>query len=232
MLLVEPHFDDAALSCAALLARESRLELLTVFAGEPDQPRRGYWDEICGFADSREGLAIRSAEAAAAFAGSHHRLSFLPLLEGQYIEARSPADAELLAAEVQSWARRSPGGFVALPAGAGRRWRLARGERIPPHEEHLFVRDAALAARDDSWSPILYEEFPYALGGRADREVARIARRSGLAASLIELAVDRVDKARRIAAYASQVSLISPPGLPLNDPAALPALERYWLLER
>jgi hypothetical protein len=239
LLILEPHFDDAALSCAALLAREKPIDVVTVFDGEPDPPRRGHWDETCGFADSREALAARRAEQAAAFAGSPHRLSSLPILERQYVDERTDADRAAIAGAVEAWAGLNPGGLVAMPAGAGwgasgwlrRPARLVGRGRIRPHGEHLVVRDAALSALGGDWRPLLYEELPYLLGGPADREVRAVARREGLRADLHVAEVDAREKARRIAKYVSQVSLISPPGGRLDDPVSLPAVERYWLLE-
>jgi hypothetical protein len=219
-----------------LLQRHTPLDVLTAFGGRPDPPRRGYWDAVCGFKDSEEGVQVRSAESSAAFAGLPHRVSSLPLLEGQYVDVRSEEDTEALSDAVASWAGSNPGGLVALPAGAGRSptWlgRLRQSERIAQHKEHLFVRDAALAALDERWTPVLYEELPYLLGGTADRAVDRVARRLGRRATLVELPVDRDEKATRVAVYASQVPLISPPQMRLDDPSALPPIERFWLLER
>jgi hypothetical protein len=236
---VEPHFDDAALSCSALLERKRPLDLLTALAGEPDPPRRGDWDRICGFADSREGMATRAAEAAAAFAGLPHRLSTLPLLEAQYAGVRDPVDSATLELEraIRDWVHRNPGGLVALPAGAGRRptglvGRLVGRRRIRTHPDHLFVRDAGLVALDERWTPLLYEELPYLAGGSAHEEVERLAATLDRKAVVTEPAVDRTQKAARIAAFRSQVRLISPPEMPLDEPSALPAIERYWLLER
>ena len=236
ILVVEPHYDDAALSCSAFLDRERPLDVLTAFAGVPDPPRRGDWDRICGFADSRESIAVRAAESAAAFADLPHRLSTLPLLEGQYVDVRESQDSGAVGSAIRAWADENPGGLVALPAGAGRPRdllvRLARRRRIPPHPDHLFVRDSALAAADGRWTPVLYEELPYLVGRSPRKEVQRLAAGLGLAAKAVELPVNRARKAARIAVYRSQVRLISPPGMALDDPSALPAIERYWLLER
>ena len=239
VLILEPHFDDAALSCAALLERVRPIDVVTVFGGEPDPPVQGHWDKTCGFADSREALAARRAEQAAAFAGSPHRVSALRVLERQYVERRADSDRSAIAEAVADWVGRNSGGLVALPAGAGwqaprwvrRRARLAGRDRIRPHPEHVFVRDAALSTLGPGWTPLLYEELPYLVGGPADREVRKVAQREARRARLVEARVDRDEKARRISLYPSQVSLISPPGCRLDDPPSLPAIERFWLLE-
>ena len=240
VLILEPHFDDAALSCASLLERESPIDVLTVFGGEPNPPVRGHWDEICGFADSREALAARRAEQAAAFARSSHRLASLPVLERQYVERRADSDRSAIAEAVEGWAARNSGGLVALPAGAGwqapglvrRLARLVGRDRIRPHPEHVFVRDAALSALGPEWTPLLYEELPYLTGGTADRAAREVAAREDRRATLVGAQVNRETKARRIARYVSQVPQISPPGGRLDDPSVLPAIERFWVLER
>ncbi|HEX7254655.1 MAG TPA: hypothetical protein VF236_01885 [Gaiellaceae bacterium] len=240
ILILEPHFDDAALSCAALLDRGRAVDVVTVFAGEPDPPRRGAWDEVCGFADSAEALATRRQEQAAAFAGAAHRVGSLPLLERQYLDgARPDSDHVAIGAAVTGWAARNPAGLVALPAGAGwsapgvvrRAARLVGRDRVRPHEAHVLVRDAALAVLNADWTPLLYEELPYLFGGRADGAARTAARGAGRRAVAVVEEVDSARKAARIACYASQVPGISPAGAALDDPAALPPVERYWLLE-
>ena len=240
VLVLEPHFDDAALSCAALLDRQAPLDVVTVFAGDPESPRRGSWDELAGFPDSTAALSARREEHASAFAGSPHRVRALALVEQQYLDGpRGDSDLEAIGREVTEWAARNPGGLVALPAGAGwsapgvlrRLARLAGRDRVRPHHAHLLVRDAALAALTDEWAPLLYEELPYLFGGPADRAVRAAARRAGRDALEVGEPVDRDRKAARIAHYVSQLPLISPDGRQLDDPAALPPVERYWLLE-
>jgi hypothetical protein len=239
---VSPHFDDAALSCAALLEREERVDVLTVFAGRPRPPLRGPWDVLCGFADSEEGLATREAEERRAFAGSTHRLATLELLEGQYLSSeRSPDEAAALGEAVREWSRSVGGGTVVIPAGAGAPWgrrrlyarvrrRLPpRSTGVPPHPDHLFVRDAVLDRLDraDGAVPLLYEELPYLFGGGPDRDVSRLAAARGSRPSSLALAVDRAAKATRITCYQSQ--LWSFPRAVL-EPDLLPPTERYWLL--
>jgi hypothetical protein len=240
VLVLEPHFDDAALSCAALLDRHAPLDVVTVFAGDPESPRHGSWDELAGFPNSAAALSARRGEHASAFAGSPHRVRGLALVEQQYLDGPRPdSDFEAIGQEVTEWAARNPGGLVALPAGAGwsapgvvrRLARLAGRDRVRPHHAHLLVRDAALAALSDEWEPLLYEELPYLLGGRADGAARAAARRAGRDAVELAEPVDRGRKAARIARYASQLPLISPDGRQLDDPTALPPVERYWLLQ-
>jgi GlcNAc-PI de-N-acetylase len=216
LLLLSPHFDDAALSCAALLERDEPIDVVTVFAGGPDPPRQGWWDEVCGFADSRESLAARKAEERAAV-GERHRLSFLPLLDMQYVVGRRPAsDAQAVRAAVEQWAAGSGGGHVAVPAGAGVRRRLWKRGGVTAHPDHLYLRDAVLSARLPGVTPLLYEELPYATAGAP----------AGVDARPFTVPVDPVAKARRIALYGSQLAHLDG----LHEPANVPPRERYWTL--
>jgi LmbE family N-acetylglucosaminyl deacetylase len=240
--VVSPHLDDAALSCAALLARADPVDVLTVFAGEPDPPRQGPWDSDCGFASSAESIPIRRAEEESAFAGTRHRLAFMELLEGQYVDWHHAAEeADAIAAKIRGWTAANAGGTVAVPAGAGRRLgrvRAGLARRVgmnggpDPHPDHLFVRDVALCvlASGREVLPLLYEELPYVLGGGAAREARGAAAACGRRAVELVADVDRVAKAARIGAYATQVPHLTLDGRRLDVAANLPSHERYWQL--
>jgi LmbE family N-acetylglucosaminyl deacetylase len=242
--VVSPHLDDAALSCAALLARTEPVDILTIFTGSPDPPRQGFWDYRCGFTSSAESVPARRAEEQAAFAGTPHRLSFLELLEGQYTDwQRIEDEVEALGEAIQAWATDVTGGAVALPAGAGRhvggmRARLARvldsRPAIGRHPDHLFVRDVTLGvlSKLPNVVPILYEEMPYVWSGSGAGEARRAAAAGGWRAVEVIVDVDRTAKAARIGAYASQVPHLTLDGTRLDVAANLPATERYWRLVR
>lgn len=240
LLVVSPHLDDAALSCAVLLDRGEPVDVLTVFAGEPQPPRRGWWDEVCGFASSADSMAVRRDEEEAALAPGAHRIRLLDLLELQHFDGPRPAgEGDDIATGVRDWLADVGGGTVAVPAGAGwaPRWlppRLAQKLRRPrgpePHGDHVFTRDALLRSTLENASLVFYEEVPYLWGGGAARAARRAASAYGLRAELEVVPVDREGKARRLAAYTSQIPHLSPPEGRLDSPAVLPAEERYWRL--
>jgi LmbE family N-acetylglucosaminyl deacetylase len=237
LLVVSPHLDDAALSCAALLDRGEPVDVLTVFAGAPKPPRRGFWDTRCGFDSSAESIPARRREEETALAG--HRLTYLDLFEMQYVDGPRPqAEAEHLVAAVADWLETTEDGTVALPAGAGWRTRLPSrvADRLidrrgpPPHPDHVFVRDALLGRLPRPAGILLYEELPYLWAGPADGSVRRTAERHKLAADLVSVEIDRERKARRLRAYPSQLAHLSPPERPLDSASVLPPVERYWTL--
>lgn len=123
LLVVSPHLDDAALSCAALIDREEPIDIVTVCTGRPRPPRQGDWDRVCGFADSDQAVAARLEEEFVAFAGTAHRLDRLDLLEAQYLDDPRPEhDRDTLGGYVTEWvaAHGDRPVTVALPACAGR----------------------------------------------------------------------------------------------------------------
>lgn len=243
ILVVAPHQDDAALSCAALLDGPDPVDVLTVFTGLPETPRRGWWDVQTGFAGSHASVPARNDEERRALEPSARRVELLGLRGNQHLDGpRSAADAEILADRVRAWAAaQGPAATVAAPACTGWRPGLVRRQLVRlglakqpgprPSPGHEYVRDvvvSALAGRPVAL--LLYEELPYRWGGRADREAARVAAALDLEAELLMLPVDREAKAARIAVYASQLAHISPPEGRLDDPGVLPAKECYWRL--
>jgi LmbE family N-acetylglucosaminyl deacetylase len=249
LLIVAPHCDDAVLSCSALLERDEPVCVLNLFAGGPDPPRLGWWDRRCGFATSTEATAARREEELAAHAGTPHEVVFMDLLAVQYVDgARPAADGKAIGKALADWVERNDRGSVALPAAAG--WTVSRarswlaehvnwrfvGERPGPprHPDHLFARDASLAAivPREGVDVLLYEDLPYSWGRAADAEVRRVESAWSVEAEPFELPVDRGRKATRIAHYTSQIEHISLPNRRLDDPDALPAVERYWRLAR
>jgi hypothetical protein len=242
LLVVSPHLDDAALSCAALLDRGEPVDVLTVFSGEPEPARQGWWDERCGFASSAESMPTRRREEERALAPDGHRIHLLDLLEQQHFDGPRPTrEADRIAEAVRDRLAEMGEGSVALPAGAG--WapfwlptRVAKRLREPrgpePHDDHVFTRDALLRADLGAASLILYEELPYLWGGSASRAARRAAAAHGYRAHVDEVPVDRERKAERLAAYSTQIPHLSPPEGRLDSPDVLPPTERYWRLSR
>jgi LmbE family N-acetylglucosaminyl deacetylase len=233
LLVLSPHFDDAALSCAALLARRRPVDVATVFAGTPTRPVQSTWDRQAGFRDSTDAMRARRQEEETAFAGSGHRLRALDLLDVSYLAGRrDAADERALQTFVTAWFDEEPSGVVAVPAGAGRRRgtagiraRRALGlEPLAQHPDHLFVRDVVLHMLPPERIVVLYEEMPYCFGKGADDEASRVL--GGRDVDSVVLPVDRVAKAQRIAAYRTQIGMLRGR---IASAEHLPVGERYWI---
>lgn len=245
VMVVSPHLDDAILSAWGLMARSPGALVLNVFCSAPEPVQRTVWDRTCGFDDSDHAVRSRLFEDRRALSGLPVEREQLGLIEGQYLLSDRPqADADALIARIAGWCDESGGdALIALPAGAG--WtghslwsRLSRTRwllpAIPPHPDHIFVRDAVLDALPDLrdaeiW---LYEELPYRWGARGDRAVSELARQRGLRAERRDLSVARGAKATAAGAYASQVPALRGRRWQrlMNEPQGVPARERYWRL--
>jgi LmbE family N-acetylglucosaminyl deacetylase len=243
---VSPHYDDAALSCSALLDRAEPLTVLDVFTQVPEPEQHTEWDRLCGFEGSSDAFRARVAEEAAAFAGTPHELLEAGLLDAQYRPGLlAEQDAARLVGAIEGWVDRCGAPCtVALPAGAGLpvgsrptllarlRARRAGHATSISHADHLAARDIGvelLRARPDVtiW---LYEELPYLWSRRADAVVPLVARWAERDAELVTLAVDRERKAVRLAAYASQLPRLFADTAPDRLARRLPVVERYWSL--
>ena len=101
----------------------------------PYSPRRGRWDERCGFADSEEGRRVRCAEELEGLSPGGHQVRFLDVLDGQYLDGPRPdADARAIGSALADF----EGALVAAPVGAGHRPRWFDGSlrRVAPRGEH------------------------------------------------------------------------------------------------
>lgn len=100
--------------------------------------------------------------------------------------------------------------------------------------DHVWVRDtvatALLGSPHEGVRVAFYEEVPYRFGGRGDQSVTALLERLGAQARRCELGIDRRAKAARVAAYASQVPLLTDGQPPLSEPGGLPSTERYWVV--
>jgi hypothetical protein len=147
-LLLSPHWDDAALDCWQLLAGESQLIVVNVFAGIPPAGHAGTWEAIAGLKDTAQRARERMAEDTLALSHAGREPVNLPLLDVEYRRqtqasvALDDLDREL-AATVGSASR------VYAPAGIG------------GHVDHVLVRRYARLLLRAGMPVALYAELPY-----------------------------------------------------------------------
>ena len=146
LVILSPHFDDAALSAWSALRAGRDVVVVNVCSGLPPGGSVTTWDSITGATDSRERVEQRREEdrRALALAGAGEPVS-LDFLDAQY--RGEPIDA----AELEAAIRDAVAGAdeVWAPAGIGR------------HVDHVQVRDAALSLTGPRLS--LYAELPSAV---------------------------------------------------------------------
>jgi LmbE family N-acetylglucosaminyl deacetylase len=141
IVVLSPHFDDAALSCWSLIEAPGPLRVVNVFGGIPRPGQGGEWDQKLGIVDSAAHVRERMEADRAALAGAGREAITLPLLDHQY----GGAGVDVAEALEPYLAR---GSAVYAPAAIG------------AHPDHVRVRDAAIALRPDVY---LYADLPYAL---------------------------------------------------------------------
>lgn len=142
VIVVSPHLDDAALSCACRIRSGGIEQVVTVFAGlESDTTPLSDWDRITRATSARARCAERRAEDAAAWRSIDQPFTHLPFAESE--AANIPA--------IRAALRSILTGAELLLAPAG----------IGGHPHHLLVRDLVLAEARSA-RVILYADLPYA----------------------------------------------------------------------
>lgn len=112
VLIVSPHYDDAVLSCWALLSSGANRDICTAFGGVPPGEASA-WDRQCGFATGAEAAIERMREDACA----------LDLLNVGYFSITTRQKSESIVQAIAGWIDAHIGASdpltVAVPAGAG-----------------------------------------------------------------------------------------------------------------
>ena len=164
--MVSPHLDDAVLSTWLALDRRPGVEVVTCFAGFPSEDAAvGSWDVATGGPRGRAAVSGRRQEDLAALSRSRSMAVHLDLPDAQYRRD----DVGVVGRLADLLRSRLPyGAEVWLPAGIG------------GHVDHIYTRDAVLAATGPQHRRMVYADLPYAAqpawpgqltGGARDRVV-------------------------------------------------------------
>ncbi|MDO4916800.1 MAG: hypothetical protein Q3974_04195, partial [Rothia sp. (in: high G+C Gram-positive bacteria)] len=70
-----------------------------------------------------------------------------------------------------------------------------------------------------------YEELPYSWSKKADQQIQKNAPNT----TKYEISIDRDSKYAHLKNYVSQIELMDPEQLRLNQPETLPTTETYWI---
>src|ERR1700683_2251771 len=136
IVVVSPHFDDAAMGAGHLLASYPDTTVITVLAGRPpaypDPPSE--WDALGGFAAGDDVVAARRLEDLAALEvlESDHR--WLEFSDHQYLAPADRARPEKLAPALADAIAEVDPTSVFVPMG------LANPDHVMVHEASLLVR--------------------------------------------------------------------------------------------
>jgi LmbE family N-acetylglucosaminyl deacetylase len=145
--VLSPHLDDAVFSCWHVLDGPGEVEVVTVFAGVPDEGTPlPPWDRITGARDAAARVQERLAEDLEALALAGREGTYLNFVERQY--GVEPPSAEELAAVLRE--RVPARSEVFAPAGIG------------DHSAHVLTRQAALRLAGEGRTVHFYADLPYA----------------------------------------------------------------------
>lgn len=192
LLVLSPHLDDAALSCAWLLQRHPGSSVVSVFAGTPQRAAllSTRWDRDCGFASADAAIAARRREDQRACRQLDADPIWLDFADRQYGQI---ARRTLLKARLAPILETSGKAIVVVPLGLH-------------HPDHIAVSDAALAVLRKLERPcIAYHEAPYrALQGVVERRIDELTAAGFSLQSLSAMGGSTTWKIRVIETYASQ----------------------------
>jgi len=220
--VVSPHFDDAALGAAHLVASYRPATVITVLAGRPprypDEPTA--WDAAGGFGPGDDVVARRREEDRAAMEVLEATPVWLDFPDHQYLTKDQRPRPEQVAPPLEAAIAATGATAVFLPMGLG-------------NPDHVLTHAAGLLVHgqrpDLTW--FCYEDHGYKhVPGLLAWRVAKLFR-SGLwpTPAIVPVQPDMVLKRRAIECYRSQLA-------PLEDQHALSdrldanVPEQYWRL--
>jgi LmbE family N-acetylglucosaminyl deacetylase len=236
IVVVSPHFDDAALGAAHLLSTYAGSTVITVLAGRPPAypDPVSDWDAAGGFATGDDVVGVRREEDRAAMASLGAEPVWLDFPDHQYLapaDRPTPAD---VAPDLAKAVEAAEPTAVFLPMG------LANPDHVLTHDAGLMAREAlpdgdtAEAGGAGSGAPswFCYEDAGYKhLPGMLAWRVAKLFR-GGLwpTPAVVPVRPDMAAKRTAIWLYASQIGPLERDHL-LSERLAANTPEQYWRLE-
>ena len=201
IVVLSPHFDDAAMGAGQMLIRHAGTEttVVTVLGGwppsYPDPPTP--WDALGGFRSGDDVVAVRREEDRAAMSVLEADPVWLEFADHQYLaEPDRPRPDEVAPALEAAILDKGPTA-VFIPMG------LANPDHVMTHEAALIVR-----SRHPEWAWFAYEDHGYKhLPGMLAWRVSKLFR-SGLwpTPALVPVAVETERKRKAIWCYGSQIA--------------------------
>src|ERR1700722_3873012 len=225
IVVVSPHFDDAALGAAHLLTSYPGSTVITVLAGRPPSypDEVTSWDAAGGFRTGDDVVGARQEEDRAATASMGATPVWLDFPDHQYLaEDQRPTPAQVAPALGQALAALRPSA-VFLPLG------LANPDHVLTHDAGLLARSAM---EEDGPAWFCYEDAGYKhLPGLMAWRISKLYR-NGLwpTPAVVPIEPDMAAKRTAIGHYASQVAPLERDHL-LSERLAANVPEPYWRLD-
>jgi LmbE family N-acetylglucosaminyl deacetylase len=225
IVVVSPHFDDAALGAAHLIAAHPGTTVITVLGGRPPAypDPVSEWDAAGGFVAGDDVVAARREEDQAAMAVLGGRPVWLEFADHQYLAPDDRPTADQVAPALEAPIREVAPTAVFLPLG------LANPDHGLTHLAGLRVRSRLAGSDGPAWFG--YEDAGYThLPGLLAWRISTLFRR-GLwpTPAIVPVVPDPVVKRAAIECYASQLPPLRGEHL-LDERLAAQVPEQYWRL--
>jgi LmbE family N-acetylglucosaminyl deacetylase len=226
IVVVSPHFDDAILGAAHLLATYPGSTVITVLGGQPPAypPEATDWDACGGFVAGDDVVSARRQEDAAAMAFLDATPVWLEFADHQYLAKDDrPRPADVAPALATAIAAADPTA-VFLPFG------LANPDHVLTHDAGLLVR-SELTGSGDGPAWFCYEDHGYKhIPGIMAWRAATLFK-AGLwpTPAVVPITPDMQRKEKAIALYRSQVAPLERDHV-LSERLAANVPEQYWRL--
>ncbi len=227
VVVVSPHFDDAALGASHLLLSHPGSTVITVLAGRPPSypDPVSDWDALGGFSVGDDVVGVRREEDRAAMASLGARPVWLEFADHQYLDVDERPVPGQVAPDLTAAIAEAGPTAVFLPMG------LANPDHVLTHDAGLLARDEL--GRDGSGSSwFCYEDAGYShLPGLLAWRVAKLFR-SGLwpTPSIVPVVPDMAVKRAAIECYRSQLAPLKRDHL-LDERLEANVPEQYWRLD-
>ncbi len=228
IVVVSPHFDDAAMGAGHLLTSYPGSTVITVLAGKPPSyPETvSEWDAAGGFETGDDVVAVRQEEDRAAMAALGATPVWLDFPDHQYLAPEARPTPEAVAPALQKAITEIGPTSVFLPMG------LANPDHVLTHDAGLLVR-AALLDGQKAGGPLWfgYEDAGYKhLPGMLAWRITKLFR-SGLwpTPAMVPIHPDMAAKRRAIEQYKSQLPPLEQDHL-LTERLDANVPEPYWRL--
>jgi LmbE family N-acetylglucosaminyl deacetylase len=224
IVVVSPHFDDAALGAAHLLTTYAGSTVITVLAGWPPAYPADVtdWDACGGFKTGDDVVAARREEDRAAMVYLQATPVWLEFADHQYLAKGDRPRPEQVAPALESAIRAAEPSAVFLPMGIA-------------NPDHVLTHDAGLLAREQlSDGPITwfcYEDHGYKhIPGMLAWRVTKLFK-SGLwpTPAIVPIEPDMIRKRAAIDLYKSQIPPLQRDHA-LADRLDANVPEQYWRL--
>ena len=221
VVLISPHLDDVALSCAKFVYSSPGAVVVTPLAGAPSGKHEGWSSRTTGESESPAAQQVRRDEDARAMTLLAARYVWLDLLAREYLHGDpSPTRGQDIKDAIQQTLKECDAVSVVAPLGI-------------THSDHIAVSDACIdIATESDLDWYLYLDMPY-----AQARPRRMWKRLGAIGERVDLQTfqpfegDSDMKRQVVLSYASQVLALKS-GFGRKFDATITGPEQYWSIRR